>query len=113
MPKDDALYIQDALEAISKIEQFLSGKTREEFVDDELIVSAAAYQAAIVGEAMNKVSDLYQSKHPAIPWRKVISNRNYIIHDYGAINPAMLWETCKVSMPALAVLLVNALSEAD
>gem|GEM_PF-3817087 len=35
-PKDDTLYLQDALEAINKIERFLSSKTRDEFVDDDL-----------------------------------------------------------------------------
>jgi len=113
VPKDDTLYLQDALDAINKIKRFLSSKTRGDFVDDELVISAAAYQAAIVGEALNKVSDDFQAEHSAIPWRKAISNRNFIVHDYGAINPTMLWDTCTVSMPALADQLVDILQGAD
>ena len=112
-PKDDTLYLQDALEAIKKIERFISSKTQSDFVDDELVISAVAYQAAIVGEALNKVSGEFQAKHDAVPWRKAVSNRNYIIHDYGAINPIMLLETCTVSMPALADQLTDVLQATD
>ena len=111
--KDDSIYIQDAVEAIGKIQSFLTDKAQESFVDDELTVSAVAYQAAIVGEALNKVSSEFQEKNDAIPWRKAISNRNYLIHDYGALNPTMLWDTCTISMPSLKDQLVEALQDSD
>jgi len=66
---------------------------------------AVERHVAIIGEAANKVSAGFQSSHPEIPWRKVINQRNVLVHDYGEIKHELLWRVATERITELIQLL--------
>jgi uncharacterized protein with HEPN domain len=58
-------------------------------------------QLEIVGEAANRVSRQTQSKFAEIPWNKLISMRNRLIHGYDDVEMAIVWQTVTVELAKL------------
>ncbi|SNY41468.1 Uncharacterized conserved protein, contains HEPN domain [Orenia metallireducens] len=91
MEKSDQLYLNDILDAITRIKKFTEGMALKEFVQDELVQSAVIRQLEIVGEAGNKVSKDLQNEFDNIPWREIIGTRNKLIHDYSGVDIILVW----------------------
>lgn len=93
--------LRDILDAIEKIEKFLGAASKEEFNNDEKTQSSIQHQLTIIGEAANKVSKEIQSENQHIPWSKIISMRNLLIHDYAITDNEEVWNVCKDDLPEL------------
>lgn len=58
LPDDpDAAYLRDMLDACSRIERFVRGKTLDNYRSDELLRSAVERQIEIIGEAARRLSE--------------------------------------------------------
>jgi uncharacterized protein with HEPN domain len=82
----DAAHLLDMLQAAEKVRRYVKGKNLEDFETDELLHDAVERNIEIVGEAARRVSDEYKHNHPEIPWRKIIAQRNVLIHQYDSIS---------------------------
>ena len=68
---------------------------------DRLLGLALVRLMEIIGEAANRVSLEYQSRHLSIPWSQIISLRNRLIHGYDAVDMDILWEILNQDLPGL------------
>ena len=107
----DADRLQHILDAINEIESFLLLSDQKTFLasrKDQLAVSMAF---ANIGEAAGKLSaDLY-SQYPEIPWHKLISMRNVLVHDYADVNYSKVWGTTQNDLPVLKAQITGILAE--
>jgi uncharacterized protein with HEPN domain len=87
----DAAYLLDMLQAAEKVSRFVQGKTMESFAADEILRDAVERNVAIIGEAARKVSEAFKDRHPEIPWRKMIAQRNVLVHEYDTISIDEIW----------------------
>ena len=102
LPEDrDPAYLLDMLQAARKVANYLKGKTREDYWDDSLLHDAVERNIEIIGEAARRVSDTFKLAHPEIPWRKIIAQRNVLIHEYDDISNDEIWDVAWVHVPAL------------
>ena len=99
--KDESVYLKHIVESIEKIEKFTHGIALEDFEKNDLIVSATVRELGVIGEASNKLSADFRNKHLGIPWDKVISMRNRLIHEYFGVDERIVWDTCKEDLPEL------------
>ena len=53
---------------------------------------AATHLLELLGEAAAHVSPEMQKKYPAIPWPKIVSMRNRLIHGYDYIDYNIVWD---------------------
>ena len=42
-----------------------------------------------------------KARHPEIPWRDIKDMRNKLIHDYGHVDPQLVWAVVQDELPAL------------
>ena len=61
--KRDLVYLVHIKQAMEKIVKYLSGKTKEEFMQDEILQDAVIRQLEIVGEATKRLSFELVVKH--------------------------------------------------
>ncbi|MCF7974654.1 MAG: DUF86 domain-containing protein [Phycisphaerae bacterium] len=101
--RNDRTYVQHMLEAIQTIESYIAGCTFDAFVGNKMMVDAVVRELEILGEAANQVSEDMKDKHPKIPWFKMRGLRNFVIHEYFAVNEKIVWDTCKENLPGLKV----------
>jgi uncharacterized protein with HEPN domain len=77
------------------------GLSREEFVQNESIQDAVAYNIMVIGEAATKVSPETQAAHPEIPWVDVRNMRHRIVHGYMSLDYEKLWGVVVDEIPLL------------
>ncbi|WP_043745128.1 HepT-like ribonuclease domain-containing protein [Paramagnetospirillum magneticum] len=101
---------KDILDSISEIEGFLSGLEEGAFVADRKSVLAVTHLIMIIGEAAKHLAPGIEDRCPDIPWRDVRSMRDRIVHEYGTINPRLVW---RIATNDLAPLRAALLKERD
>ena len=92
--------LEHITKAISDIENFLVEHSKETFLNNEILINAVLFQFAIIGEAINHVDNDVLDKYQ-YPWYKVRSFRNFIVHEYHAIEFRIVWDTAKKDLPQL------------
>jgi uncharacterized protein with HEPN domain len=88
--KDDRLYLDHILERIRLIQAF-TVDGHDEFIRSVLIQEAVIRCFEIIGEAAGKVSESLRSQYTHIPWSKIVSFRNRLIHGYDFIDLERVW----------------------
>lgn len=63
----------------------------------------------IIGEAGSRVTAAGHARYPEIPWPKIVSTRNRIIHGYDAVNYDVVWDIATLEVPLLIAALERAL----
>ena len=101
MIKNDQVYLEHILEAISKIENFVNGLTKFDFDKNVLIQDAVIRNFEIIGEATKRISKQFTQSHPEIPWQDMASMRDKLIHDYLDVDLDVVWKTVEVDIPLL------------
>ena len=97
----DPAYLFDMLEASEKVQHYLKNNTLEDFLRDEMLQDAVERNLEIIGEAARRISEDLKQEHPEIPWRKIIAQRNVLIHEYEDIDMKEIWEVASFHLPRL------------
>lgn len=98
-PEKDTLL--EMVTFLSDIENFVTGRTLNEFVNDDMFRSAVQYKLIIVGEAVTRLSKEFRKAHARIPWQKVADYRNFSIHGYHAVDWIVVWKAATINAPIL------------
>ena len=105
--------IQDMLDAISRIQNYVSGMKFEAFQNDPRTVDAVVRNLEIIGEASKHVSERLTRYYADADWSRIGAMRNKLIHDYARTNERLVWETVKKRLEPLAEALDQMASEID
>jgi uncharacterized protein with HEPN domain len=97
----DVSYLWDMLEAARQVIGFTRGISLDEYSGNPMLYLAVERGIQIIGEAANRVSSGFQQAHPEIPWRKIVAQRNVLVHEYGEIEHALLWDLVQEHLPGL------------
>lgn len=109
----DAAFLWDMREQALAISAFLHDVDRATFLAEENLRLIAERRIEIIGEAASHVSPQFRSAHPEVPWRRIIGQRNILIHDYGQIIPERVWESASRDVPELVRILDDLLGSID
>jgi len=101
MTRDDTVYVQDIIESIEIITEYINGKSEMEFEQSTMLQDAVYRRFEIIGEASTKISDKFKSVHPQIEWRLMKLMRNKLIHEYFGISSTSVFATIMDDLPPL------------
>lgn len=101
MRKDPKIFLNDILDSIERIEEYVKECTKKEFLDDYEKQDAVIRRLEIIGEAVNGISNKIQAEYSKIPWRQISGMRNVLIHEYSGVNEERIWDTIKKDIPVL------------
>jgi len=90
------------LDAAEQAISFAHGRKREDLDKDRQFVFALVRCLEIIGEAATRVSVELREEQPRLPWAKMTSTRNRLIHAYFDINLDIVWHTVSEELPVLA-----------
>ena len=96
--------VLDILTSVDRIKSFTNGYNLEDFLNDERGYFACLYQFAVIGEAIMNIGEEILSKYD-YPWYKVRAFRNFILHEYHAIDQQVVWETIVEIMPGFHLIM--------
>lgn len=105
------VYLQDILESIQQIEQYLDGIDENEFYQNPEKQDAVLRRLEIIGEAVKHISDDIRDQYDEIPWRKIAGMRDIIIHEYFGITLSMIWVVTQRELPDLKSKIVDIIGD--
>ncbi|MCQ2245847.1 MAG: DUF86 domain-containing protein [Bacteroidaceae bacterium] len=100
-PVKDPGRLKHILAAISQVEEYTAGLTREQFCADKLRIHATAYNIQIIGEACYRLTKEFKDLHPETPWRLIEKMRHILVHDYFAVDLDFVWMVIDEDIPVL------------
>jgi len=95
--KSDRVYLEQILESIGKIRQFVDGMKWADFSSDQKTQSAVIMQLALIGEMAKRIPDQTKSKID-VPWKEIAGFRDRAIHDYYQIDLQIAWDTIALDL---------------
>jgi len=98
--KGDQLYLRHILDAIKKVEDYVS-IGYQVFISSSHWQDAVIRQLEIIGEATKRLSTELCSQHTDIPWRRIAGLRDVLIHDYMGVDINAVWEITQQNLPVL------------
>ena len=99
--RDYRLFLNDILESIEKIEKYTGHITFKDFKNNQMIIDAVVRNFIIIGEASTNIPPEMHNKYSKIPWKKMKSMRNIVVHEYFGVKLNTTWNTAKKSLPKL------------
>jgi uncharacterized protein with HEPN domain len=87
MPPDTAKYLRDMLDAARTIEQYVSGKTLDDYLQTRSLQDAVNWNFCVIGEALAQLARIDEATAKQVTDQaKIIGFRNQLIHGYAVIN---------------------------
>ena len=94
--------LEDVRSAAAHILDFTSGKTFDDYANDEMLQSAVERQFEIIGEALNRLSKIDAQTVSKISYfERIVSFRNILIHGYDVVDSAVVWDVIQQDLPKL------------
>lgn len=60
-----------------------------------------------IAENAINLSEEVKSQYPEMAWHKIRGMRNILAHDYGAVNPEIVWDTVVTSFPQIESMCID------
>lgn len=97
-------YLGHILEAIERIEEYVSDMNEMAFLSSKLVQDAVIRNIEIIGEASNniqRVDPAFAAHQDDIPWQAMYAMRNRVSHGYDKVDMEMVWKTICNDLPDL------------
>jgi uncharacterized protein with HEPN domain len=101
MPRDYEVYLEDILQAITKIRQYTAGLSPAAFAGDAKTLDAVVRNLEVIGEAAKTIPEAFRSQHPEVEWKKLVGLRNILIHEYFGIDAELIWDIIQNKLATL------------
>lgn len=111
MKHNETYYLQSILDSILRIEQYLSGVSERDFLENVLVQDGVIRQLEIIGEAVKRLSVDLRSRYPQVPWQDIAGTRDKLIHDYFGVDIDKVWLMAYEDLPILKNEIIKILDE--
>ena len=85
--------IDGIIKHINTVQKRMNGVSFIDFQSNTMMIDAASFSIAQIGERMVKLEQLLKDKYPDVPWTEARRMRNIIVHDYDHADPKKVYST--------------------
>ena len=97
-------HLNHILEAIERIEEYVSELDEMAFLGNKLVQDAVVRNFEVIGEASNNIEKRlpeFVAAHPELPLTSAYQMRNAVAHGYFQVDFEILWKTIHRDLPGL------------
>jgi len=95
------LFIEDILESIQLIKNYVENMGFDDFKNDRKTIDAVVRNFEIIGEASRFIPDEIKEKYENADWKGIVGLRNRIAHEYFDISLGIVWHIVMKELPTL------------
>ncbi|NJM80968.1 MAG: DUF86 domain-containing protein [Flavobacterium sp.] len=95
----DLIRLKHILDSIVEIENYIENKNFADFQENSMLSNASIRLLEIIGEASNHLSLEIKTEFDSVEWKQIIGLRNILIHEYFAVDFALIWEVIIYDLP--------------
>lgn len=99
--KDNQHYIRKIITDLTFIQEHTKDHTQKELYADEVLLDSVMFRLIQISENSDKLTEAFKVAHSSIPWRAMKGLRNRIVHEYGNVDLAVIYDTIKNDIPEL------------
>ena len=99
--KNDQFYLKKIITDLEFMIKHTAGKSAKEIENDELLLDSVMFRLIQISENSEKLTEKLKNDNSHIQWKAIKGMRNRIVHDYGFINMAIVYDTIVNSIPEL------------
>ena len=103
MRRDPRLYLDDILDAITQIQEYISGVDYDKFTQDRKTQDAVVRNLEIIGEAAGRLPESIKAGAADIEWRKIVGLRNILAHEYFGVSLPVVWDIVQNKLGPLEI----------
>jgi uncharacterized protein with HEPN domain len=104
-------YLQDILDSINDIQEFLQGISFDAFLKDKKTINAVVRSIEVIGEAAKNIPESLRQRYPNIPWKRMAGMRDKLIHEYFGVDLEIVWEAANADLPPLKAMMEEVLED--
>lgn len=97
--KGNEYYLSKIISDLKFIIEHTKEKTETEIND--LLVGSIMFRIIQIAENNNRLSNNFKKEHNEIPWTAIKGMRNKIVHDYGVVNMAIVYDIITKWIPRM------------
>ncbi|OIO72519.1 MAG: hypothetical protein AUJ85_10120 [Elusimicrobia bacterium CG1_02_37_114] len=101
MKKDPKVFIEHILECINLIKDYTKDTEKEKFLVSKQLQDAVIRRIEIIGEAVKNVPQAIKDKNTSIPWKRIASMRDILVHEYFGVDIELTWKVVKTELAEL------------
>jgi uncharacterized protein with HEPN domain len=109
--RDVRLYLEDVLEAISRIEEYTANMSFDDLAGNRLVVDGVVRNLEVIGEACRALPEEMREMYADVEWRKITGLRNILIHNYFGIDLEIIYDLIRNNLPDLKNRILEILKE--
>jgi len=101
MKRNILVFIDDIIEAIESIEEYIEGHTFDSFQTNKMLFDAVVRNLEVIGEASKSIPDEIRDRYDDVPWQRMVGLRNILIHEYFGVNKQVIWKIVSENIPEI------------
>jgi uncharacterized protein with HEPN domain len=101
MKRDARVYLEDILESIVLIEEYVKGVSESDFNTDTGTQDKVVRRLEVIGEAVKNLPQEFREKHPDTPWKQIAGMRDMLTHEYFNVKIRRVWKVVEKDLPKL------------
>jgi uncharacterized protein with HEPN domain len=106
--KSDAAYLRDLLRELDDIALFTAAGEAA-FMTDVKTQKAVIRTYEVIGEICKRLSLALRTAHPEVDWRRLITFRDFLAHNYETIAMRFVWDAV-IDLPTLRAMIETILT---
>ncbi len=96
--KNDFYHVGRIVSDIEFVLENMMNVEYQEFCENEILQDAMMFRLIQISENSRKLSDEYREKNQEIPWGDMFGLRNRIVHNYGAVDLRVVYDTLRFDL---------------
>lgn len=89
-PERDRAALEDILRYVGDVRSHTAAG--RQVMSEGLTRHAVLWELAIIGEAANRLTQEFREAHPELPWRRIVNQRNFLVHGYDRVDADLVWD---------------------
>ena len=99
--KNDEYYVEKIKSDLKFVIDHTAGKSREKIESDELLVDSIMFRIIQISENNGNLTEDFKAAHANVPWIAIKGMRNKIVHNYGHVDFAIVYDTVIRGIPEM------------